>query len=72
MYRIDNNVFRENMYDKLLLLKTLILDLEADMNEHVDLKTQMNIYKSIIRITLRINNFQNKADRRYPAIHAII
>ncbi len=45
MDKIDENVSRENIYDKILLLKVLVLDLEADMNEHTDLKTQMNIGK---------------------------
>ena len=71
MDKIDQNVSRENIYDKILLLKVLVLDLEADMNEHTDLKTQMTIYKSILPIRLRINNYQNKADRWYPAIDAI-
>ena len=71
---IDQNVSRENIYDKILLLKALVLDLEADMNEHTDLKTQMNIYKSILPIRQRINNFENKMDRwnNEPAIDAII
>ena len=60
---IDQHVSRENIYDKILLLKALVLDLEADMNEHTDLKTQMNIYKSILPIRQRINNFENKMDR---------
>ncbi len=60
---IDQHVSRENIYDKILLLKALVLDLEADMNEHTDLKTQMNIYKSILPIKQRINNFENKMDR---------
>ena len=72
MDKIDQNVSRENIYDKILLLKVLVLDLEADMNEHTDLKTQMNIYKSILPIRLRINNYQNKADRWYPDIDTII
>ena len=63
MDKIDQNVSRENIYDKILLLKALVLDLEADMNEHTDLKTQMNIYKSILPIRQRINNFENKMDR---------
>ena len=63
MDKIDQNVSRENIYDKILPLKVFVLDLEADMSEHTDLKTQMNIYKSIQSIRLRINNYQNKADR---------
>ena len=63
MDKIDQNVSRENIYDKILLLKALVLDLEADMNEHTDFKTQMNIYKSILPIRQRINNFENKMDR---------
>ena len=60
---IDRNITPQNIYDKILLLKALVLDLEADMNEHTDLKTQMNIYKSILPIRQRINNFENKMDR---------
>ena len=66
MDKIDQNVSRENIYEKILLLKELVRDLETDMNEHADLKTQMTIYKSILPIRLRINNYQNKADRWYP------
>ena len=71
---IDRNITPQNIYDKILLLKALVLDLEADMNEHTDLKTQMNIYKSILPIRQRINNFENKMDRwnNEPAIDAII
>ena len=65
---IDQNVSRENIEDKLALLKQLVRDLETDMNEQTNIKTQMNIYKSILPIRLRINNYQNKADRWYPAI----
>ena len=68
---IDRNITPQNIYDKILLLKALVLDLEADMNEHTDLKTQMTFYKSILPIRLRINNYQNKADRWYPAIDVI-
>ena len=71
MDKIDQNVSRENIYEKILLLKELVRDLETDMNEHTDLKTQMNIYKSILPIRLRAHNYQNKADKWYPAIDAI-
>ena len=68
---IDRIITPQNIHEKISLLKNLVLDLEADMNEHTDLKTQMNIYKSILPIRLRINNYQNKADRWYPAIDVI-
>ena len=69
---IDQNVSRENIADKLALLKQLVRDLESDMNEHTDLKTQMNIYKSILPIRLRINNYENKLDRWMPPPAPII
>ena len=69
---IDQNVSRENIKGKLALLKQLVRDLETDMNEQDNIKTQMNIYNSIIPIRQRINNYQNKIDRWTPAIDAII
>ena len=41
---IDRNVCRENIEDKILLLKELVRDLDPDMNEQTNIKTQMNIY----------------------------
>ena len=69
---IDQNVCRENIDDKILLLKALVRDLETDMNEQTNIKTQMNIYKSIIPIRLRINNYENKLDRWTPPPAPII
>ena len=43
---IDQNVSRENIEDKLALLKQLVSDLETDMNEQTNIKTQMSIYKN--------------------------
>ena len=63
MQFIDQNVSRENIEDKLALLKQLVRDLESDMNEQNNIKTQMAIYKSIQPIRLRINNYENKRDR---------
>ena len=72
MELIDRNITRENIKDKIALLKNLVRDLESDMNEQNNIKTQMNIYNSIIPIRQRINNYQNKLDRWTPAIDAII
>ena len=72
MQFIDNNVSRENILDKILLLKELVRDLETDMNEQNNIKTQMAIYKSIQPIRLRINNYQNKIDRWTPPTATII
>ena len=36
---IDQNVSRENIEDKLALLKQLVRDLESDMNEENNIKT---------------------------------
>ncbi len=72
MDSIDRNVSRENIKDKLALLKQLVRDLESDMNEQNNFKTQMNIYKSIIPIRQRINNFQNQLDRWTPPTATII
>ena len=69
---IDQNVSYENIKDKLALLKQLVRDLETDMNEQTNIKTQMNIYNSIIPIILRINNYENKIDRWTPPPAPII
>ena len=69
---IDQNVCRENIEDKILLLKELVRDLESDMNEQNNIKTQMAIYKSIQPIRLRINNYENKRDRWMPPPATII
>ena len=69
---IDQNVSYENIKDKLALLKQLVRDLETDMNEQTNIKTQMNIYNSILPIRLRINNYQNKIDRWTPPTAPII
>ena len=69
---IDQNVSRENIKDKLALLKQLVRDLDTDMNEQTNIKTQMDIYKSIIPIRLRINNYENKIDRWMPPPAPII
>ena len=72
MQFIDQNVSRENIEDKILLLKELVRDLEIDMNEQTNIKTQMNIYNSIIPIRQRINNYENKIDRWTPPTATII
>ena len=69
---IDQNVCRENIDDKILLLKALVRDLESDMNEQNNIKTQMDIYKSILPIRLRIYNYENKLDRWTPPPAPII
>jgi hypothetical protein len=69
---IDRNITPQNIHEKISLLKNLVLDLEADMNEQRDLKIQMTNYKSIQVIRQRINNFQNKLDRWTPPTAAII
>jgi hypothetical protein len=69
---IDRNITRENIYDKILLLKALVVDLESDMSEQTNLKIQMTNYKSIQVIRLRINNYQNKIDRWTPPTATII
>ena len=69
---IDRNITPQNIHEKISLLKNLVLDLEADMNEQRDLKIQMTNYKSIQAIRQRINNFQNKLDRWTPPTAPII
>ena len=69
---IDRNITPQNIHEKISLLKNLVLDLEADMNEQTDLKIQMTNYKSIQVIRQRINNFQNKLDRWTPPPAPII
>ena len=44
---IDRNITPQNIHEKISLLKNLVLDLEAAMNEQRDLKIQMTNYKSI-------------------------
>ena len=63
MNYIDKDVNRENINNKIQLLKDLVFDLQSDLNDETDLKTQLSIYKSILPIRLRINHFQNKFDR---------
>ena len=69
---IDRNINQHNIKDKLALLKQLVRDLESDMNEQNNIKTQMAIYKSIQPIRLRINNYENKIDRWTPPPAPII
>ena len=69
---IDRNITPQNIKDKLALLKQLVRDLESDMNEQNNIKTQMAIYKSIQPIRLRINNYENKIDRWTPPPAPII
>jgi hypothetical protein len=63
MNYIDKDVNRENINNKIQLLKDLVFDLQSDLNDQTDLKTQLSFYKSILPIRLRINHFQNKLDR---------
>ena len=63
MNYIDKDVNRENINNKIQLLKDLVFDLQNDLNDQTDLKTQLSIYKSILPIRLRINHFKNKLDR---------
>ena len=69
---IDRNITPQNIHEKISLLKNLVLDLETDMNEQNNIKTQMDIYKSIQPIRLRINNYENKRDRWTPPTATII
>ena len=69
---IDRNITPQNIHEKISLLKNLVLDLEADMNEQANLKIQMTNYKSIQIIRQRINNYQNKIDRWTPPTATII
>ena len=49
---IDQNVSRDNIQDKILLLKELVRDLETDMNDQTNIKYQMKMYNSIIPIRM--------------------
>ena len=69
---IDRNINQHNIKDKLALLKQLVRDLESDMNEQNNIKNQMDIYKSILPIRQRINNYENKIDRWTPPTATII
>ena len=69
---IDQNVSRENIEEKILLLKELVRHLESDLGDQNNIKAQMDIYKSILPIRLRINNYENKLDRWTPPTATII
>ncbi len=63
MELIDRNITQHNIHAKILHLKELVRDLETDMNEQDNIKTRMDIYKSIVPIRIRIDNYQNKIGR---------
>ena len=69
---IDQNVSYEHIKDKLALLKQLVRDLETARNEQNNIKSQINIYNSILPIRQRINNYENKIDRWTPPTAPII
>ena len=60
---IDRNITQYNIHEKILRLKELVRDLEHELGEQNNIKTQMDIYKSIQPIRIRINNYRNKLDR---------
>ena len=63
MQNIDINITRENIHQKIWLLKNLVVDLELDLKQETDLKKKMDIYLNIVKVSNRINNLTNKEDR---------
>ena len=65
MNNIDNGgITFENIVDKMELIKILILDLQTDLKQDYTIeKERTEIRGEIMRIRMRLNNYQNKYDR---------
>ncbi len=59
---IDTNVNKENIHTKIQQIKTLIADLEYNLDEEMNLKSKTNIFNSILQTQRRLNNFEDKSD----------
>ena len=65
MNNIDNGDIKfENIVDKMELMKILILELQTDLKQDYTIeKERTEIRGEIMRIRMRLNNYQNKYDR---------
>ena len=65
MNTIDNgDITFENIVDKMELMKILILELQTDLKQDYTIeKERTEIRGEIMRIRMRLNNYQNKYDR---------
>ena len=65
MNNIDNgDITFENIVDKMELMKILILELQTDLKQDYTIeKERTEIRGEIMRIRMRLNNYQNKYDR---------
>ena len=65
MNTIDNgDITFENIVDKMELMKILILELQSDLKQDYTIeKERTEIRGEIMRIRMRLNNYQNKYDR---------
>ncbi len=70
MNNIDNGgITFENIVDKMELMKILILELQTDLKQDDTIeKERTEIRGEIMRIRMRLNNYQNKYDRWLSAI----
>ena len=70
MNNIDNGgITFENIVDKMELMKILILELQTDLKQDDTIeKERTEIRGQIMRIRMRLNNYQNKYDRWLSAI----
>ena len=65
MNNIDNgDITFENIVDKMELMKILILELQTDLKQDYTIeKERTEIRGKIMKIRMRLNNYQNKYDR---------
>ena len=71
MNNIDNgDITFENIVDKMELMKILILELQTDLKQDDTIeKERTEIRGEIMRIRMRLNNYQNKYDRWLAEFH---
>ena len=70
MNTIDNgDINLGNIVEKMELMKILILELQTDLKQDYTIeKERTEIRGEIMRIRMRLNNYQNKYDRWLGAI----
>ena len=70
MNTIENgDINFENIVEKIELMKILILELQSDLKQDYTIeKERTEIRGEIMRIRMRLNNYQNKYDRWLAAI----
>ena len=71
MNTIDNgDINYENIVEKMELMTILILELQADIKQDQTIeKERTEIRGEIMRIKMRLNNYQNKYDRWITVLH---